>query len=165
MLSIAQAESGNHRARWKQVNLNKLLIDVVEFYEPLAEEKKQTLSFKQQQDTLILASRDLLAQAFSNLIENAIKYTPESGTIKILLERNTDFVTMSFTDSGSGIPADEYEHVLERFVRLDNSRNTSGNGLGLSLINAVVELHHGTLHFNDANPGFVVTLKFPLNVK
>jgi len=81
------------------------------------------------------------------------------------LECNTHFVTISFTDSGSGFPADEYEHVLERFVRLDNSRNTQGNGLGLSLVNAVNELHHGTLRFDDATPGLIVTMQLPLGVK
>lgn len=162
LLSIAQAESGNHRSRWKEFTLNDLLVDMVEFYEPLADEKKQTLTFGQNDEIKITASRDLLAQATSNLIENAIKYTSESGKIHLELEHENNTVTISVSDTGPGIPANEREHVLERFVRLDNSRHTEGNGLGLSLVKAVCELHHGTLHFSEANPGLIVTMRLPL---
>ena len=110
----------------------------------------------------MIASRDLLAQAFSNLIENAIKYTPKSGKIEVNLGSDKEFITVTVTDSGDGIPTSEQEHVLERFVRLDNSRNTPGNGLGLSLVKAVSELHKGSLHFSNAKPGLIATIKFKL---
>jgi len=168
LLSIAQAESGNHRCRWQQVDINELLTDIVDLYEPLADKKGQWLAVQtvgSQNNTdkiALLASRNLLAQAFSNLIENAIKYTPESTAIIISLEQKKQTLNISFIDSGAGIPLHEREHVLERFVRLDNSRNTSGNGLGLSLVNAVCELHQGKFKLSDANPGLIATMQLPL---
>jgi len=168
LLSIAQAESGNHRSQWHPVDIAPLLTDIVDLYEPLAEEKKQVLTIKtdrllEESKIKIIASKNLLTQAFSNLIENAIKYSPESEEIIISLKQNNDLLEISFIDSGSGIPANEREHVLERFVRLDNSRNTAGNGLGLSLVSAVCELHNGSFELDDARPGLIAMMQLPLN--
>ena len=162
LLSIAQVESGNYQAQMNPVNLSSLLLDVVELYEPLAEKKNQNLGFEQHEKYSMLGNRDLLAQAFSNLVENAIKYTPEHGLISIAIRQTSNMLEISFTDSGSGIPTNERMHVLERFVRLDSSRHTAGNGLGLSLVHAVCKLHHGKLSFSDAKPGLIVTISFPL---
>lgn len=142
---------------------------MLELYEPLAAEKNQEIEFIQNGQFKMTASRDLLAQAFSNLIENAIKYTPKTGKITVELgsdnsdSSNNKAITISFSDTGPGIPVNERDHVLERFIRLDNSRHTEGNGL--SLVSAVCELHRGTLkrgHFENKKDGLIVTMKFPV---
>ncbi len=161
LLSIAHAESGNYRSRQIQVNLNELLADIIELYEPLADKKNQTLTSAQHDQVSMLSSGDLLAQAFSNLIENAIKYTQDFGLIWVSVGCNDNAIEVTFTDTDPGIPANEREHVVERFVRLDSSRHTPGNGLGLSLVKAVCEVHNGTLYFDEAHPGLIVTMRFP----
>lgn len=168
LLSIAQAESGNHRSQWQSIDVTPLLTDIVDLYEPLAEKKKQVLIIKEghlleDRKIEIIASKNLLAQAFSNLIENAIKYSPETEEIIIAINNNKDLLEISFIDSGQGIPVNEREHVLERFVRLDNSRNSPGNGLGLSLVSAVCELHNGRFVLSDAEPGLIATMQLPLH--
>ena len=109
----------------------------------------------------ITGSRDLLAQAIGNLMDNAIKYTPKDGAIELCVKPTAETVAVSVADSGPGIPDSEKAHVLERFVRLESSRHTPGNGLGLSLVKAVAELHHAELVLGDNRPGLIVTLRLP----
>jgi signal transduction histidine kinase len=109
----------------------------------------------------VTGSRELLAHAISNLLENAIKYTPKGGRIGLRLTPVRDGVEISVSDTGPGIPASERGRVLERFVRLDRSEDTPGTGLGLSLVDAVAKLHHAQLSLSDAHPGLVVTLTLP----
>ena len=160
LLSIAQAEAGNHRSEWVSVDLNSLARDLAELYEPAAEEKQQHLEFITADHAVITGSRDLLAQAIGNLLENAIKHTPQDGTIRLELVSSENAVELKVSDTGPGIPAFERERVLERFVRLQNSRDTPGNGLGLSLVRAVSILHNAQLQLGDAKPGLVVSLRF-----
>jgi signal transduction histidine kinase len=161
LLGIAQAEAGNHRAQWGPVNLNQVVSDLEDLYRPLAEEKGQTLEFIRDGEREIAGSRHLIAQALGNLIENAIKYTPEGGAVRLVVSPSNSEVIVSVSDTGPGIPVADRERVLERFVRLENSRHTPGNGLGLSLVKAVCKLHQARLALDDANPGLVVTLRFP----
>lgn len=162
LLSIAQTEAGNHRAQWGRVDLCAMARDMYELYTPLAEEKNQTLTFTNGQPMEIFGSHHLLAQALSNLLENAIKYTPDGGEIKFDLRRHDRFVDVIVTDNGPGIAEADRKRVFERFVRLDSARNTQGNGLGLSLVKAVCKLHKGEIELIDADPGLVVRLRFPV---
>ena len=161
LLSIAQAEAGNHRSEWVPVDLSELARDLAELYEPAAEERQQRVEFIAADHAVITGSRDLLAQALGNLLENAIKHTPADGTIRIELKSSEQAVELRVSDTGPGIPESERERVLERFVRLQNSRNTPGNGLGLSLVRAVAILYNAQLRLDDALPGLVVSLRFP----
>jgi signal transduction histidine kinase len=161
MLGIAQLDSGNNRTQWGHVDLNTLASDLEELYKPVAELKGQEFRLVTGEPAEITGSRDLLAQAIGNLLDNAIKYTPEGGTILLQVKRLEDATEVLVRDSGAGIPAAEREHVLERFVRLESSRHTQGNGLGLSLVKAVVHLHGAELRLGDAGPGLIVTLRFP----
>lgn len=166
LLSIAQTEAGNHRTQWDKVNLKQLAIDLMELYTPLAESKKQTLEVVNGNDSFINGSRDLLAQSFGNLLENAIKYTPQGGNIKLHIKTSLSQVEVIVSDTGPGIPEAEKKHVLEKFVRLESSRQTSGNGLGLSLVAAVAGLHKAELELRDNSadeslPGLQVIQRFP----
>ncbi|MCB1876058.1 MAG: HAMP domain-containing protein [Chromatiales bacterium] len=162
LLSIAQAEAGNRRATWERVDLCIVAHNLADLYEPLAEEKSQTLLRRCEGEISVTASRNLLTQALGNLLENALKYTPEGGTVSLTVAVVHNRAEMVVADTGSGIPAAEREHVLERFVRLESSRHTAGNGLGLSLVRAVCQMHGAELILGDATPGLVVTIRFPL---
>ena len=105
---------------------------------------------------LVLADRDMLFQAFANLLDNAIKYTPSEGSIVIKSYKENRRWFIEFSDNGPGIPEDEYEKVVQRFYRLDQSRTTPGSGLGLALVFAVLKLHQFELSFSDNKPGVCV---------
>ncbi len=160
LLSVAQAEAGQSRGIWAPVPLSQLVDDLAQLYGPVAEEKGQRLSCVAAPDQVITGNRDLLAQAFSNLLENAIKFTPDGGGIAIRVEEGKQAVIVSVADTGPGIPEAERLHVLERFVRLENARQTVGAGLGLSLVRAVAQMHRAELALADAKPGLCVTLRF-----
>jgi signal transduction histidine kinase len=160
LLSISQTESGNHRTEWGRVDLNRLAQDLVELYAAAAEAQDLRLELSGAQLAEVIGSRDLLAQALANLLDNAIKYTPAGGVVRVQVRTAEKGVEISVADSGPGIPAAERDRVLERFVRLDGARHTPGNGLGLSLVQAVASLHQATLTLEDAAPGLVVTLRF-----
>ena len=161
LLGIAQAEAGNHREQRQDISLNALMLDLAELYGPSAEERDQRIMVSGEQCRPVRASRDLLAQAVGNLLENAIKYTPTGGTITLSTRQTETGCELCVADNGPGIPAEQRERVLERFVRLDESRHTGGNGLGLSLVRAVATLYGARLELADANPGLRVTLTFP----
>lgn len=161
LLGIAQAEAGNHRTLWGQVDLRQLAVDLVDLYTPLTEDKQQTLKLHNGHGATIFGSRNLLAQSLGNLLENAIKYTPEGGTILLQINTSASHVEVSISDTGPGIPESEKAHVLEKFVRLENSRHTPGNGLGLSLVQAVASLHKATLELENTHPGLKVIQRFP----
>ena len=160
LLSIAQAEAGNHRTLWGQVDLKQLAVDLMDLYTPLTEDKHQTLKVINGHHAIIFGSRDLLAQSFGNLLENAIKYTPEGGSIELQITTSATQVEVSVSDTGPGVPESEKAHVLEKFVRLDNSRHTQGNGLGLSLVQAVANLHKAELELVNTHPGLKIIQRF-----
>ncbi len=161
LLGIAQAESGSVRTPFRAVDLNALARDLSDLYEPLAEAGGLSFSLQTAEGAATVAcNRDLLAQAIGNLLDNAIKYTPEGGTVELAVEPSNAAVTIRVTDSGPGVPESERTRVLGRFVRLDAARNTPGNGLGLSLVKAVAALHDAELSLADAAPGLQVSLRF-----
>ena len=161
LLRIARIESGERRAAFASVELDRLLRDVVEFYEPLAEEKQQSLNLHTGAGGAIAGDRDLLFQAFANLLDNAIKYTPEQGRIDVSIEQHTDRTCVVVADSGPGIPEQERDRVFRRFYRLEASRSQPGNGLGLSLVAAVAKLHDCKLNVEDNAPGLRISMAFP----
>ncbi|HYB09941.1 MAG TPA: ATP-binding protein [Alphaproteobacteria bacterium] len=160
LLSISQAEAGAARSSMSRVNLGSIAQDAFDLYEPLADEKGLTLKPEIEADTFIIGHAQLLAQSVANLLDNAIKCTPQGGTITLTVRRGRDRSALVIADTGPGIPASERQHVLERFVRLDASRSSPGSGLGLSLVAAVAQLHRAALRLEDNNPGLRVTLEF-----
>ena len=157
LLEIAQAEAGSFRGEWTTVDLTTLLIELGDLYQELAESQGRHLSIHVQQGLKIKGNRHLLAQGISNLFENALKYSPVDGKISLLAEGNL----IQISDNGPGIPVEKYDHVLQRFTRLDNARSTAGNGLGLSLVDAVCKLHGVSLRLQDNQPGLTVQMLIP----
>lgn len=160
LLRIASIESGRRRAAFENIPLDDVVRDVAELYEPLAEQKGQKLELSVSDNVFVRGDRDLLFQACANLLDNAIKYTPGGGEIRILLENDAGGPRIRIIDSGPGIPEHSRDQVFKRFFRLEESRHTPGNGLGLSLVEAVVRLHKASIHLGDA-PGLDVSLAFP----
>ncbi len=160
LLRIARIEAGGHQNNTSLVDLNELIKDAAELYEALAESNQLTLVVKESPQSNIEGDRDLLFQALANLIDNAIKYTPNEGIITLSIQQSGDYIDLAVADSGPGIPVDEHDKVSQRFYRLESSRNTAGNGLGLSLVKAVALLHQGKLLLSDNNPGLIATVRF-----
>ena len=170
LLMIARAEAGSLRESMTNIDPAAIARDAVELYEPVAEENGLGIRLKIQEDLQVRGNRELLSQVLTNLIDNAIKHgKPEVETeggeptieVSALLERNGR-VCFTVADHGPGIPKHERARVLERFVRLEASRNTPGSGLGLSLASAVARLHGGRIDFEDNQPGLRVILSLPL---
>lgn len=164
LLRISNIEKGKRRAEYSDVRLAALVADAVELYEPLAEEKRMILSQDVPPDLPPLrADKHLLFQALANLLDNAVKYTPEGGTISLHVVREETGVAICLRDGGPGIAEAEQERVFLRFYRADASRTLApGNGLGLSLVRAVMELHGGTVALRNAQPGLEVRLFLPV---
>jgi len=162
LLRIARIEAGQLTAGFAPLDFRTLLDDVVEFYEPLAEDKSQQLVVNMQSSIETTGDRDLLFQALANIIENAIKYTPVSGRIWVSLTNEDNDAVVTIADNGPGIPKDEREKVFRRFYRLDASRSTAGNGLGLSMVSAVISMHEGSIQLMDNRPGLKTTMRFPI---
>ena len=161
VLAISQAESGARLNHFERLDPAILARDVAELYEPLAQEKLQSLTVLLEDGHCIYGDRHLLFQTLANLVDNAVKYTPSKGVIKIHAMKKGDKVALVVEDSGPGIAESERDRVLERFVRLDATRTTPGNGLGLSLVRAVAALHGAQLRMDDNDPGLCVSLLFP----
>ena len=166
LLTIAQVEAGSPREEPAPLDLAKLAEDVADLYGPLAEDKDLSLDMHLESGLVIRGNRHLLSQAVANLLDNAIKYTPPGGSIRLRLAANSRGCSLSVADSGPGIPAAEREQVLKRFYRVESSRSTPGSGLGLSLVAAVARLYNAELTLEDAGgqgqaPGLLVRLCFP----
>lgn len=134
----------------QRVDMSEVLKELIEFYEPVAEESGQSLTGAIADGLLVRGEHGLLAQAVSNLIENAMKYTQDGGKIELSAAKRTDGrIEILVADNGPGVPPVERDRVLERFVRLEAARSSPGVGLGLSLVAAVARLHQGGLHLRD----------------
>ncbi len=161
LLEIAQTEARNRRSAWEPFVLTDLARDVAELYGPLAEEKGLVLDLDLQDEAPIHGSRHLIAQALGNLLDNAIKFTPAGGRVRLAVAPSGARIALIVEDTGPGIPAADRDRVTRRFVRLDAARHTPGNGLGLSLVKAVAALHGARLTLSDRKPGLRVELAFP----
>ncbi|WP_413206887.1 ATP-binding protein [Rhodospirillum sp. A1_3_36] len=153
LLRIAQVETGGRRMAFAPVDLTELLADVVDLYDAVAEDAGAQLDTELSTAVTVDGDRDLLFQAFANLLDNAVKFSPPQGsiTLRLSVENNTPVVTLS--DRGPGIPKSDRDRVFERFTRLDQSRTTPGNGLGLTMVGAVIEAHGGTITLTDTEGG------------
>jgi signal transduction histidine kinase len=141
LLRLAEIENNRRSAAFGQVQLHEMLREIYDLYEPIAENKSVALQVQVRQRSDVRGDRDLLFEAVANLVDNAIKFTPEGGKVDIELTRGDGETIVSVTDTGCGISEQEREAVLRRFYRSDKIRNTPGVGLGLSLVAAIVKLH------------------------
>ncbi|QFT00854.1 Signal-transduction histidine kinase senX3 [Labrenzia sp. THAF191b] len=156
LLRIARVESMAPASVMEPTDLNKLVAEVAELYEPLVEDEGGKLETDLPEGLKADCNRDLISQVLVNLIENALKYgRPETGDLLIRLGGREDDgrIVLSVTDNGPGIPEKDQDRVKERFVRLEESRSEPGTGLGLSLVKAVARLHGGDLRFMNEDPG------------
>lgn len=161
LLRIARIEASSRREGFGPVELAALVADVAELYEPLAEERGQSLAVEIEANPVVRGDRDQLFQALANLVDNAIKYAPPGGTVAISLGERDGAPLLQVADSGPGVSAADRDKVFQRFWRGDDSRTTPGTGLGLSLVDAVAALHGIEVTLEDAQPGLMVTLRFP----
>jgi signal transduction histidine kinase len=158
IMRIAQIETQARKGGFRTVNLVEIAGEVVELYDAAAEPDGTCLSVVGDHEVLVTGDRDLIFDAIANLVDNAIKHGRAGGQVVVANEHVDGKPVISIADDGPGIPADEYEHVFKRFYRLEQSRYTTGNGLGLSLVAAVARLHGARIEMLDNAPG----LKFKL---
>jgi signal transduction histidine kinase len=163
LLRLAEIDAGMRRSGFVTLDVADLAANAVEFYAPAAELKNIDLALRSDGPVPVSGDPVLLAQALSNLIDNALKYAPVNGAIEVaVLERGDGTAQVSVSDNGPGIADSEKNKVMERFYRGDASRGTPGVGLGLSLVQAVAKLHGSALELSDQNPGLRVALTLPL---
>jgi len=166
LLRIARLETKGNSSDMKRVALDELVSDACELYEALSEVKEQAFEQSLEAGVIIEGDRDLLFQMISNLIDNAIKYTPEHGTIGVAVRKEGNEAVFEVRDSGIGIPDDQKDQVFQRFYRVGKSRSLPGNGLGLSLVSAVADIHKGRIVLSDTYedeqpPGLTVAVYMP----
>ena len=169
VLAIARLEAAGEAPNRKVFDAAELAADLAELYEPTAEEHDIDFKAEIQKGLPVMGSREFMAQALANLIDNALKYTPAGGAVMLRARRKASGeVEFSVTDTGPGVPDGDRERVVQRFVRLENSRTEPGSGLGLSLVAAVAVAHGGRLELDEgpgavdgAGPGLRAALVFP----
>jgi signal transduction histidine kinase len=161
MLRIAEVESGARRAGFAAIDLSQVAADVIEFYEPIAEHKRVALSIADGACAPMLGDASLLFEALSNLVDNALKFTPPGGAVNVRVFASGDIQGVEVSDTGPGIPSNQREAVLRRFYRAEQSRHTPGSGIGLALVAPVAGLHEMMVRVGDANPGCQIVLVGP----
>jgi signal transduction histidine kinase len=160
LLRIAEIEHSRRLDRFSEVRLGPLLHEVGDLYEPIAEDKRVAFRVEASDEATVHGDRDLLFEAVVNLVDNAVKFTPEGGRVDLALLGRDGETVIRVSDTGPGIPETEREAVTKRFYRSDKSRSTAGLGLGLSLVAAIVKLHGFRLSI-AAGPGCTAEIVCP----
>jgi signal transduction histidine kinase len=163
LLRLAEIDAGMRRSGFVSLDVSDLAANAVEFYEPAAELKNIDLKFQSQGPLPVSGDPVLLAQALSNLIDNALKYAPQYGSIEVAVHKRGSSAEISVSDNGPGIDEAEKIKVVQRFYRGDASRGTPGVGLGLSLVQAVAKLHGSPLELRDNGPGLRAVLTLTID--
>ena len=164
VLEISRSEAFTGRNQFAWFDLGELAAELAEMYDPLAEERGAALKYDRPSRALpMFGHRQLLAQAISNLVENAIRYGSTGGEIRIGVGQRNRRIEIQVADRGPGIPRDRREEARRRFGRLDSSRSDEGAGLGLALAEAIAHLHEGELVLDDNRPGLLTTLELPMH--
>jgi signal transduction histidine kinase len=160
LLRIAQIEAGTRRAAFSEVDLGGIVSAVAETFAPVAEDSGHRLRASVERSAAVQGDRSLLTQMTANLLENSIRHCPPGAVIAMTLTREAGQPVLCVTDTGRGIPEAERDKVFRRFYRLETSRTTPGNGLGLALVKAVADLHDAAIELGDNRPGLRVTVRF-----
>jgi signal transduction histidine kinase len=158
LLRIAEIEAGSRRASFTHVDIVSALESVTDLYSAVAEEKGVNLTASLPRRLELNGDGALIQQAVANLVDNAVKFSPDGGTVELTAVQEARRIRISVTDHGPGIPEADRARATDRFYRGDAARGTPGSGLGLSLVQAVAFLHHGVLGLEDARPGLRATL-------
>ena len=161
LLRIAQIEAGTRRIGFRDVDLSAIFITVAHAFAPAAEDAGKSLHCDISPNIRFWGDFELLTQMMANVVENAVTHTPKGVHISVRLCCEDGVIVGAVSDDGLGVPSDEYERLFQRFYRLERSRSTPGNGLGLSLVKAVADLHSVRLDVRGANPGLEVYMRFP----
>jgi signal transduction histidine kinase len=153
LLRIGELEGGQRRSAFGDVDLGEIVRETADLYSPLAEEKQIRLDIQVDSPVSVHGDRDLLIEAIANLLDNAIKFTPCGGDVRLLVADRGEGPVIRVSDTGPGIPPEERVAVMKRFYRLDKSRHINGSGLGLSIVLAIAKLHDFDIAIGDAQPG------------
>ncbi len=162
LLRISEIEAGSRRSAFASFDLVPVLTTLADFYLALAEEKEIAIEVAVPERLVVNGDRALLQQAIANLLDNAIKFSTASATIRLAATSEGSAAVVRVVDRGPGIPAVDLDRATERFFRGETARSTPGSGLGLALVQAVVQLHGGELRLADAAPGLSATVAIPL---
>lgn len=158
ILRIAQIESGSRRGGFQKLSLSDLVAEVCETFVPPMEDSGKIFRTDIQPGLFVQGDRELLVQSLVNILENAITHTPPRVCVSVSLRRVRQGVELSVSDNGEGVPDIERENIFKRFYRLEQSRTAAGNGLGLSIVAAVAELHGAKIFSSSNNPGLKITM-------
>ena len=161
LLRISEIEAGSRRSAFADLDFGPILTGLAELYGAAAEERGLHLEVAAPAHLFAYGDRELIQQALANLLDNAVKFSPAGGVVRLSAAARPGGVEVAVADQGPGIPAPDREHATQRFFRGETARNTPGSGLGLALVQAVAQLHGGTLRLSDASPGLLATLFFP----
>ena len=161
LLRIAEIEAGSRRAACAELDLAPLLKDIDELYHDVAEERGLRLETHIAEPLPLWGDRELMQQAVTNLLDNALKFSPPGGTISFTAQAKDNMITIAVGDRGPGISAGDRERATERFFRAESARNTPGSGLGLTLVAAVAQVHNGALRLLDNHPGLRAVITCP----
>jgi signal transduction histidine kinase len=161
LLRIAEIEAGSRRSAFAPFDLAPLLADLAELYGAAAEERDLRLETELPSELSSYGDRELIQQAVANLLDNAVKFSPEGGVLRLSAAPVPGGIEIAVADQGPGIPAADRERATERFFRGEAARSTPGSGLGLALVQAVAQLHGGTLRLSDASPGLLAVISLP----
>jgi len=164
VLEISRSEALTGRNQFAWFDVRELAAELAEMYDPLADEQGAALRFERPDRAVpLFGHRQLLAQALSNLLENAIRYGSKGGEIDVRVQPGEKRIRIEVADRGPGIPLDRREEAVKRFGRLDSSRSDEGAGLGLALARSIAHLHDGELHLEDNRPGLRTSLEIPVH--
>ncbi|MCP4344308.1 MAG: HAMP domain-containing protein [Desulfobacterales bacterium] len=162
MLDISELETGVRKIEFRKIKITDIVQDICELFEPLAEKKNQLLLCNASEQLMIFGHVKMIQQMVSNLLDNAVKYTPDSGVITVSLHKNgKNKVVLSISDTGPGIFEEDLPHIFERFYRADRSRSKAGSGLGLSMVKLITTVHSGDIivqNLSDSGSKFTVML-------
>lgn len=161
LLRISELEASGRQSHFVRVSLDRIAPSVVALYEPLAEDKNMALTLDADGAAEVLGDQSLLFEALSNLVDNAIKFTPEGGHIAIVVRSGNGDVVLEVRDDGPGVAEERRQAVLRRFDRGGVSSEIPGTGLGLSVVAAILHIHQFTLELDDAAPGLIVRITAP----
>jgi signal transduction histidine kinase len=160
LLRIGQIETGSRRAGFKVVSLSAIALEVAEAFQPAAIDDNKSLSTNIRDEFVMLGDQELLKQLVANLIDNAIRHTPAGSHIEVAVTAHDDGALLIVADDGPGVPLAERKRIFERFYRVDRARETPGDGLGLSLVAAIADLHGAQASAASSEPGLEVTVAF-----
>jgi signal transduction histidine kinase len=163
IMRLSEVETGQVSHEKNKINAYEILHEVYEYYQPLAENYDIQLAIEASKKHFFYADKILIFQAIANLLDNAIKYAPESKVITLSIDSSLGNTFIKVTDQGKGIPDESLEFVTQRFKRLSSKNDVFGHGLGLTLIRAIASLHNGELILSNAQPGLCACLKLNSN--